>query len=74
MDKEPKIVVYTAQAGGQDGILCFTDIKGFRDPRRAARMCKVLSHRFSTIQECDLIYKIENGVMIMHSPAEEKLN
>jgi len=47
---KPKIVVYTAQVGGKDkprgDIPCFTDDKGFKNHIKAARMYKVLSHRF----------------------------
>lgn len=80
IDQKLKIVVYTAQVGGLDesrqDIVCFTDNNGFKESRKSSRIriYKVLAHRFSTIQECDLIYKIENGVMIMHGSAKETLN
>jgi hypothetical protein len=50
MIKSPSIVVYTAQVGGLDkpreDILCFKNNLGFKESRRAARIYKVLSHRF----------------------------
>ena len=48
--RKPTVVVYTAQVGGLDSsredILCFTNQRGFKESRRAARMYKALSHRF----------------------------
>jgi hypothetical protein len=48
--KKPTVVVYTAQVGGLDpsreDVLCFTNQRGFKESRRAARMYKALSHRY----------------------------
>ena len=80
IDQKQKIVVYTSRVGGlgepRQDIVCFTGNNGFKESRKASRirMYKFLAYRFSTIQEFDLIYKIENGVMIMHGSAKETLN
>jgi hypothetical protein len=67
MIKNPSIVVYTAQVGGLDkpreDILCFNENLGFKESRRAARMYKVLAHRFIDADYsiwCDNIVHLKN--------------
>ena len=71
MKKTPVIVVYTAQVGGLDksrnDILCFTNRQGFKESRRAARMYKVLSHRFI---EADYSIWVDNIVHLKKKPED----
>lgn len=71
MNKSPVIVVYTAQVGGLDkpreDILCFNENLGFKESRRAARMYKVLAHRFI---EADYSIWCDNIVHLKKKPED----
>jgi hypothetical protein len=71
MGPQPKIVVYTAQVGGldepRDDIICFTNNNGFKESRRAARMYKVLAHRFV---DADYSIWVDNLVFLNQKPED----
>jgi hypothetical protein len=70
-NQKPKIVVYTAQVGGLDtprkDILCFKENNGFKESRRAARMYKILSHRFV---DADYSIWCDNLIYLKKKPEE----
>jgi hypothetical protein len=71
MNSSPVIVVYSAQVGGLDkprkDILCFKKNIGFTQSRRAARMYKVLSHRFI---DADYSIWCDGGVHLKKKPED----